>query len=77
MTEVDVALDRLSMLTDMMRQHEQAIADLSSHRADLILSLREVDRPVPYRTLADAMGVSEQAVFSTLQKHHGRRRDDD
>lgn len=73
MPDLNDSLDRLEMLTDLMRQHESAIAVISAHRADVILDLREREAPVPFRVLADHMGVCEQAVFATLNKHHSGR----
>jgi hypothetical protein len=60
-------LDGVRLLTTMMREHQAAVVRLGKQRRRLVRKLRELR--VPYKTLADSMGVTDQAVFADLRKH--------
>ncbi len=60
-------LDRIRLLTQMMREHQAAVIRLGKQRRRLVRKLRE--RRVPYKTIADVMDVTDQAVFADLRKH--------
>lgn len=66
-TEVDTLLDTAASLTQMMRQHQDAVRRVGERRREVIRSLRE--RDVPYRVIASACGVTDQALFADLRKH--------
>ena len=63
----DEALDKVRLLTQMMREHQQAVVRLGKQRRKMIRKLRE--KRVPYKDIADACGVTDQAVFADLRKH--------
>ena len=65
MSELDeFDLEELKNMTILMRNHEQAIKDISRERAQIAARLRR--RTVSYRTIAQAMGVSQQNVYKML-----------
>lgn len=60
-------LEKVRLLTSMMREHQQSVVRLGKMRREAIRRLRS--RRVPYRTIADACGVTDQALFADLRKH--------
>jgi hypothetical protein len=60
-------LDKVSMLTQMMREHQQAVVRLGRQRRRVIRQMRE--KKIPYKSIAYACGVTDQAVFADLRKH--------
>lgn len=60
-------LDRVRMLTQMMREHQSAVVRLGSQRRDIIRRLRK--SRIPYRVIAEQCGVTDQALFADLRKH--------
>lgn len=60
-------LDKIRLLTQMMREHQAAVVRLGKQRRRLVRKLRE--RRVPYKQIADVMDVTDQAVFADLRKH--------
>lgn len=60
-------LEKCRLLTQMMRQHQQSVVRLGKVRRRTIRGLR--DQRVPYRQIADACGVTDQALFADLRKH--------
>lgn len=66
MTE-DEMLDQVALLTQMMREHQNAVVRLGKKRRRLVRRMR--DKRVPYKDIAGAMGVTDQAVFADLRKH--------
>ena len=60
----------IKMMTTAMRSHQEAITRLGVKRGRIVVDLRERDNPVPYRMIAEAIDVSEQAVYQILRKHH-------
>lgn len=66
-TEVDTLLDTAASLTQMMRQHQDAVRRVGERRREVIRSLRA--HKVPYRVIASACGVTDQALFADLRKH--------
>lgn len=58
-------LDEVRMLTQMMREHQASIERLGERRRRTVLRLR--DHRVKYREIAEAMGVSEQAVYKIIR----------
>ena len=66
LTEQDM-LDKIRLLTQMMREHQSAVVRLGTQRRRFVRRLRE--RRVPYKVIADVMDVTDQAVFADLRKH--------
>lgn len=66
LNEADM-LEKVRLLTSMMREHQAAVVRLGKQRRRLVRKLR--DRRVPYKEIADVMGVTDQAVFADLRKH--------
>lgn len=64
-TESD--LDKVKKLTQMMREHQNSVVKLGKQRRKVVRRLRK--RRVPYRQIADACGVTDQALFADLRKH--------
>jgi hypothetical protein len=60
-------LEKCRLLTQMMREHQASVMRLGKQRRQLVRKLRE--NRVPYRTIADACGVTDQALFADLRKH--------
>lgn len=60
-------MEKVRLLTQMMREHQNAVVRLGKQRRRVVRKLRE--RRVPYRDIADVMGVTDQAVFADLRKH--------
>lgn len=60
-------LEQVKLLTQMMREHQSAVVRLGKKRRRIVRKLRE--RRVPYKDIADMMGVTDQAVFADLRKH--------
>ena len=60
-------LEKCTELTTMMRQHQQAVQRIGEHRRVVIRSLRQ--NGCPYRTIAMACGVTDQALYADLRKH--------
>jgi len=52
-------------LTDLMRNHQNAIEEISKTRKKVIISLRR--KRITYREIAAAMGVTEQSVYKVLR----------
>jgi len=63
----DSDLDKVKILTSMMREHQSAVVRLGNQRRSVIRRLRKMR--VPYRVIADACGVTDQALFADLRKH--------
>lgn len=63
----DSDLDKVKMLTSMMREHQNAVVRLGTQRRVAIRRLRK--NRVPFRVIADACGVTDQALFADLRKH--------
>jgi len=64
---VGEGLEKCRLLTQMMREHQQSVVRLGKLRRKTIRDLRK--RRVPYRQIADACGVTDQALFADLRKH--------
>lgn len=60
-------LEKVKILTAMMREHQAAVIRLGNQRRDAIRRLRR--KRTPYRVIADACGVTDQALFADLRKH--------
>jgi hypothetical protein len=60
-------LEKCRQLTQMMREHQQSVIRLGKMRRKVVRRLRNLR--VPYRTIADACGVTDQALFADLRKH--------
>lgn len=58
-------LSEIKTLTDMMRNHQKAIEEISKTRKNIILTLRR--KRITYREIAAAMGVTEQSVYKILR----------
>lgn len=60
-------LDKAAMLTQMMREHQSAVVRLGRQRRRVIREMRK--NKIPYKSIAFACGVTDQAVFADLRKH--------
>ena len=60
-------LEKVKILTQMMREHQQSVVRLGKIRRKTIRKLRV--KRVPYRQIADSCGVTDQALFADLRKH--------
>jgi DNA-directed RNA polymerase specialized sigma24 family protein len=60
-------LDTAKALTEMMREHQQAVASIGVQRRGIIRRLRL--HSVPYKQIAEACSVTDQALFADLRKH--------
>jgi hypothetical protein len=60
-------LDTAKSLTEMMREHQQAVASIGVQRRGIIRRLRV--HSVPYKQIAEACSVTDQALFADLRKH--------
>ncbi len=58
-------LEEVKALTNRMRNHQNAIEEISKTRKKVILSLRK--KRITYREIAAAMGVTEQSVYKVLR----------
>lgn len=58
-------LEEVRIITQMMREHQQQIAQLSKRRAAKVMKLRE--HKVTYREIAEAMGTTEQSVYNIIR----------
>lgn len=58
-------LEEVRIITNMMREHQKHIADLSKKRAAKVMKLRE--HKVTYREIAEAMGTTEQSVYNIIR----------
>lgn len=68
MEDADVKLlNDAEKLTQIMRQHQEAVRRVGENRRMVIRTLR--DRKVPFRVIASACGVTDQALFADLRKH--------
>jgi hypothetical protein len=60
-------LQKAQTLTQMMREHQAAVVRLGRQRRKVIRTMRETK--IPYKSIAFACGVTDQAVFADLRKH--------
>lgn len=60
-------LNDAEKLTQIMRQHQDAVRRVGESRRVVIRKLRF--NKVPYRVIASACGVTDQALFADLRKH--------
>lgn len=60
-------LYKAQVLTTMMREHQQSVVRLGNKRREVILRLRK--KRVPYRVIAEACGITDQALYADLRKH--------
>ena len=60
-------LNDAEKLTQIMRQHQDAVRRVGESRRVVIRKLRS--NKVPYRVIASACGVTDQALFADLRKH--------
>jgi hypothetical protein len=67
---VQADLERLAVTTQMMREHSAQVKTLSAKRRTIALRLR--DKQVTYKAMAEAMGITEVAVFKILKGDEGR-----
>ncbi len=58
-------LNEIKTLTEMIRNHQRAIEEISKTRKNIILTLRR--KRITYREIAAAMGVTEQSVYKILR----------
>lgn len=58
-------LDEIKTLTDLIRNHQRAIEEISKTRKNVILSLRR--KRITYKEIAAAMSVTEQSVYKILR----------
>lgn len=63
----DSDLEKVKILTSMMREHQGAVVRLGNQRRLVIRRLRKAR--TPYRVIADSCGVTDQALFADLRKH--------
>lgn len=61
----EAGLDEIKMMSAMVREHYAQARDLLRRRKQLVLRLRKQD--VTYKTLAKAMGVSEQTIYKIVK----------
>lgn len=54
-------------LTQMIRQHQDAVRRIGDRRREVIRELRSEN--IPYRRIAAACGVTDQALYADLRKH--------
>ena len=66
-TEIATLLQTASTLTQMMRQHQDAVRQVGARRRQAIRDLRDLN--VPYRVIADTCQVTVQALYADLRKH--------
>jgi DNA-directed RNA polymerase specialized sigma24 family protein len=59
-------LTEVKALTDLIRNHQRAIEEISKSRKAVILSLRR--KRITYREIAAAMCVTEQSVYKILRE---------
>ena len=64
-------LTEVKALTDLIRNHQNAIQEISQIRRNVILDLRK--KRITYREIAEAMGVTEQSVYKILRDTIARR----
>ena len=64
-------LTEVKALTDLIRNHQNAIQEISQTRRNVILDLRK--KRITYREIAEAMGVTEQSVYKILRDTISRR----
>jgi DNA-directed RNA polymerase specialized sigma24 family protein len=64
-------LDEVKELTDLIRNHQRAIEEISKVRKAVILSLRR--KRITYREIAAAMNVTEQSVYKILRDTISRK----
>lgn len=62
-----VDLDHAKTLTEMMREHQQAVQRIGVQRRGIIRRLRRNN--VPYKIIAERCNVTDQALFADLRKH--------
>ena len=67
-TESASDLDKIRSLTMKMREHERQVAAYGRERRVILRRLRE--KNIPFRILAEATGVSEQAIYKDVR--HGK-----
>jgi hypothetical protein len=60
-------LERAKTLTEMMREHQQAVSRIGVQRRTVIRRLRSA--MIPYKRIAEACNVTDQALFADLRKH--------
>lgn len=58
-------LEEIKTLTDLIRNHQRAIEEISKTRKNVILSLRR--KRITYKEIAAAMAVTEQSVYKILR----------
>jgi len=64
-------LTEVKALTDLIRNHQSAIQEISQTRRNVIIDLRK--KRITYREIAEAMGVTEQSVYKILRDTIERR----
>lgn len=62
----ELDLQEVGAITRMIRNHEQAIVDLSKTRTKIFIRLWK--RRTPYSKIAQVCGVSEQAIYNLLRE---------
>lgn len=64
-------LGEIKALTDLIRNHQRAIEEISKTRKSVILDLRK--KRITYREIASAMNVTEQSVYKILRDTINRK----
>lgn len=64
-TEPNTDLEQIRSLTLKMREHERQVAHYGKQRRVILRRLRE--KNIPFRVLAEATGVSEQAIYKDVR----------
>lgn len=65
-------LEEVKLLTNAIREHQEAILRLGKRRKKVVLALRyqygerDADTRVTYKAIAEAMGTTDQSVYKIL-----------
>jgi hypothetical protein len=64
---IEKQLSKAADLSEIMRSHQEAVKRVGAQRREVIRDLRRM--AVPYRVIASACKVTDQALFADLRKH--------
>jgi hypothetical protein len=72
LASADEGLEEVKMITQAIREHQEAILRLGKRRKKVVLALRyqfggrDATQRVTYKAIAEAMGTTDQSVYKIL-----------
>jgi len=83
LNSADDGLEEVRLITQSIREHQEAILKLGKRRKKVVLALRyqygerNADKRVTYKAIAEAMGTTDQSVYKILFPPQSKKKAND